>query len=321
MHLLVVNDDGPPSTQTSPYVYSLVRTLQRAGHNVSVVLPNTQRSWIGKAHIIGQTVKPSYFRPSLHHKDNGTTHSRPLPPLSPSEEEEWILVDGTPASCVQIGLYHYFQERGPIDLVISGPNYGRNTTSVFSLSSGTLGGALEAALCKHRSIAISYGFFSRNHDDEIINEASNLSLRLIEYLYKNWDNQVDLYSINIPLTKNVGEKKVLWTNILQNYWSHGSCFEEVEDTDEDDKLEQSTSKNENNSIQLDTPLIEKKIIKHQHKHFKWAPRFTDVNRSIEESPPGNDGWAVQNGYTSVTPLKANFMHAAAKTQGELVLNL
>jgi len=34
--------------------------------------------------------------------------------------EEWILIDGTPASCVQIGLYHYFQEKGPIDMVISG---------------------------------------------------------------------------------------------------------------------------------------------------------------------------------------------------------
>src|SRR6187402_2000245 len=102
----VVNDDGPPSNQSSPYVHSLVKTLQAAGHTVSVVLPHTQRSWIGKAHIIGQTVKPTYFRPGTLHKDDGTTHSRPLATGS-KEQEEWVLVDGTPASCVQIGLYHY----------------------------------------------------------------------------------------------------------------------------------------------------------------------------------------------------------------------
>ncbi len=49
MHILVVNDDGPPSPHSSPYVHSLVRALQAAGHVVSVCLPDTQRSWIGKA--------------------------------------------------------------------------------------------------------------------------------------------------------------------------------------------------------------------------------------------------------------------------------
>src|SRR5205085_2486730 len=100
---------------------------------------------------------------------HGTTHARPSPDPS---VEEWVLVDGTPASCVQIGLYHFFQSRGPVDLVVSGPNYGRNTTAVFALSSGTLGGALEAAVCKRRAVALSYAFFSRNHDGEIIAAAS-----------------------------------------------------------------------------------------------------------------------------------------------------
>ena len=34
-----------------------------------------------------------------------------------------------------------------------------------------------------------------------------------------------------------------------------------------------------------------------HKHFKWAPRFTDVYKSVEQAPPGNDGWAVKEGFT------------------------
>ncbi|TVY28173.1 putative tubulin--tyrosine ligase [Lachnellula hyalina] len=322
MHILIVNDDGPPSTQSSPYVHSLVQSLQESGHLVSVVLPHTQRSWIGKAHMIGQTVKPTYFRPGTLHQDDGTTHSRPLPAGS-KEQEEWVLVDGTPASCVQIGLYHYFHDRGPIDLVVSGPNYGRNSTAVFSLSSGTLGGALEAAVCKRRAIALSYAFFSKERpglpdsarDPEIIAAASKLSVRLIEHLYKGWGEDVDLYSINVPLVAGVDSRKVMWTNMLQNYWGEGSCFKEVEDDEGTaDEEEQMIREREEGS---GTP--EENVTRHTHKHFKWAPRFTDVYKSVEQAGPGNDGWAVKEHYTSVTPLKANFMHAAAQTEGELKL--
>ncbi|KAI9644689.1 hypothetical protein NHQ30_006715 [Ciborinia camelliae] len=312
MHILVVNDDGPPSNKSSPYVHSLVQTLQAAGHTVSVVLPHTQRSWIGKAHMVGQTVKPTYFRPGTVHEDNGTTHARP----SSDSTEEWVLVDGTPASCVQIGLYHYFQDRGPVDLVVSGPNYGRNSTAVFSLSSGTIGGAMEAAVCKRKAIALSYAFFTRNHDPEIIGGASRIGVKLIEYLYNNWGEGVDLYTVNVPLVEGVEDRKILWTNLLQNYWGEGSCFEEVDGKDENaDEEEEKIREKEGQQEEGE----EKKVVGHTHKHFKWAPRFTDVYKSVEEAGPGNDGWAVKEGYTSVTPLKANFMHATAATQGELKL--
>ena len=298
-----MNDDGPPSNQSSPYVHSLVKTLQAAGHTVSVVLPHTQRSWIGKAHIIGQTVKPTYFRPGTLHNDDGTTHSRPLPAGS-KELEEWVLVDGTPASCVQIGLYHYFQDRGPIDLVVSGPNYGRNSTAVFSLSSGTLGGALEAAVCKRKAIALSYAFFSRNHDPEIIAGASKLSVKLIEYLYANWGKEVDLYSVNVPLVEGVEGRKVMWTAMLQNYWGHGSCFQEVDGEEgdareEEEKIREGEGGGEQNGTNGE-------VGRYKHKHFKWSPRFTDVYKSVEEAGPGNDGWAVKEGFTRYVTLCMKF---------------
>lgn len=231
-----------------------------------------------------------------------------------------MLVDGTPASCVQIGLYHYFHDRGPVDLVVSGPNYGRNSTAVFSLSSGTLGGALEAAVCKRKAIALSYAFFSRNHDPEIIAGASKLSVRLVDYLWKNWGEGVDLYTVNVPLVENVGERKVLWTNMLQNYWGDGSCFQEVEDEEGDADEEEQKIREREGQGDINGSGDGEKVTRHKHKHFKWAPRFTDVYKSVEEAGPGNDGWAVKEGYTSVTPLKANFMHApAAKIEGELKL--
>jgi 5'/3'-nucleotidase SurE len=211
-------------------------------------------------------------------------------PAGSEGQEEWVLVDGTPASCVQIGLYHYFHDKAPIDLVVSGPNYGRNSTAVFSLSSGTLGGALEAAICKRRAIALSYAFFTRNHDPDIIAGASRLSLQIIEYLYKNWGNNVDLYSVNVPLVEGVEGRKVIWTNMLQNYWEDGSCFQEVTDEEGDaDEEEQKIREREG--------IPEQTVTRHTHKHFKWAPRFTDVYKSVEEAGPGNDGWVVKEGHT------------------------
>ncbi|KAI0836336.1 sure-like protein [Hypoxylon sp. FL0890] len=331
MHILVTNDDGPPSPTSSPYVHSLVRELQKRGHTVSVCLPHTQRSWIGKAHMIGQTVKPLYYRPSATFDPSpsaashaqGTTYTRPS---KNKKDEEWILVDGTPASCAQIGIHHFFREKGPIDLVVSGPNYGRNTTAVFALSSGTLGGALEAAVCRKKAIALSYAFFSRNHDPTIIDAASRHSVRVIEKLYSQWptDKSVDLYSVNVPLVEGVEERKTLWAEMLQNYWGeNGACFEEVEGSigDEDEEEERIREGEETKaSGDLDSmtngDAVDAGQTRYPHRHFKWAPRFTDVYKSVEESPPGNDGWAVKEGYTSVTPLKANFWHGASQLHGE-----
>lgn len=293
-----MNDDGPPSNQSSPYIHSLVHTLQAAGHTVSVVLPHRQRSWIGKAHLVGATVKPTYFRPGTLHKDDGTIHN--LPGDAGEDVDEWILVDSTPASCVQIGLYHYFQDRGPVDLVISGPNYGRNTTAVFSLSSGTIGGAMEAAVCGVKAIALSYAFSSRDHDPVVIAEASRHSVRLIEHLQKNWGQDVDLYSINVPLEPGVSSNKVLYTDVLANRWSSGSCFEAIdaESSGEGPDLQEQHLRQQG-ELKVNDEDGESRVSKskYQHKHFKWAPKFADVYKSVAESAPGNDGWAVKEGMT------------------------
>ncbi|KAL8871448.1 MAG: hypothetical protein Q9174_002721 [Haloplaca sp. 1 TL-2023] len=317
MHILVTNDDGPPSNQSSPYIHSFVKSLQSAGHTVSVVLPHQQRSWIGKAHFASQIVKPTYFRPGTLHKDDGTTHAKPLDSSSKENVEEWVLVNSTPATAAQLGLYHFFQDRGPVDLVVSGPNYGRNTTSLFSLSSGTIGGALEAAVCRKRAIALSYAFFSRDHDPNIIAGASRMSVKLIEHLMKNWDEGVDLYSVNVPLIEGVEGKKVMYTYALQNYWKSGSSFTVVDaEEDEDPEEKEAEIRRQEEKGEAEDPG--ESTTRHKHRHFKWTPKFTDVYHSVEESEPGNDGWAVKEGLVSVTPLKSNFMHVPG-LQGELKL--
>ncbi|KAI9687842.1 MAG: hypothetical protein M1822_001922 [Bathelium mastoideum] len=313
MHILVTNDDGPPSQKSSPYVHSFITELQSAGHTVSVILPDTQRSWIGKAHIVGQAIRPTYFRPGTLYQDDGTTHSRPYSTLSKSQRsqsngavgtssavEEWILISSTPATCVQLGLHHFFESRGPVDLVVSGPNYGRNTTAVFALSSGTLGGALEAAACGRRAIALSYAFFDRANRPETIRGASRFSVALIEKLAGEeayWE-RAQLYSVNVPLVDGVAERKVLWTEMLQNQWKSGSCFQEVEvPEEEDDGAVEQEEQLRRQEVGEEGGEGNEKHVRHIHKHFRWAPQFKDVHESVEKSAPGNDGWAIRQGYT------------------------
>jgi 5'/3'-nucleotidase SurE len=249
--------------------------------------------------MIGKTLTPRYYRPSTEahgEKSQGTTHERPSPS---GDVEEWILIDGTPASCVQIGLHHFFQDKGPIDLVVSGPNYGRNTTAVFALSSGTLGGALEAAVCRKKSIAVSFAFFSRNHDRDIIEAACRRSVKVIETLYKQWptDSSVDLYSVNVPLVEEVETEKTIWTDMLQNYWNEGSCFQEI-DGDAGTGSQEEAEIREGPGGEADGAATSGSGNRgHTHKHFKWAPRFTDVYKSVDDAPPGNDGWAVREKMT------------------------
>lgn len=126
------------------------------------------------------------------------------------EEEDWVLVDGTPATATQLGLFHLFPRGSgsgggggggpagaaqghdsatsasppPFDLVISGPNYGRNTTALFSLSSGTVGGAMEAATFGVRAVALSFAFWTSVYDASLVERACRHSVELVEGLVR-----------------------------------------------------------------------------------------------------------------------------------------
>ena len=165
---------------------------------------------------------------------------------------------------------------------------------------------MEAATNRKKALALSYAFYSRNHEPNLIAGASRLSVRLVEHLYNNWGENVDLYSINVPLVEGVEHHKVMYTNTLQNYWSSGSSFQEVEPTDGElnpDEMESEIRMKEENSSKRNALNAS---TRHTHKHFKWAPTFTDVAKSVEESPPGNDGWAISEGFTRLAPSSPKF---------------
>lgn len=342
-----------------------VRALQGRGHLVSVVVPDAQRSWIGKAHLVGEKVVPTYYYPPKRDlrdeqrggvaglgNEGGAVAEKPLRSRKrrrvidgggkeadddvDSEDEEWILVSSTPASCVQLALTYYFPatprpgasstsaepsppRRPPVDLVISGPNYGRNTTAVFALSSGTLGAALEAAVCGYPSVALSFAFFDRNHDPVIVRAACAHAVRVVEGLWARWEERgVPLYSVNVPLVEGVGSREVHWTRVLANKWNVGlgGCFTAVEAPEGEGEEGESEADEAELRIRDQEAVgesggdgkVQQRRQGYKHVHFEWAPRFSDVYDSVERAGPGSDGWVVKEGMTSVTPLSANFAH-------------
>ena len=154
----------------------------------------------------------------------------------------------------------------------------------------------EGVQCSKKSIALSYAFISRNHDPVQIKSASQLSVRLIKHLYANWGSGVELYTINVPVAVDHSNAKILYTNILPNFWTVGSSFEEIEAPVDIDETPQERERELRESELLEEPPngVASKGLKLMH--FRWAPKFTDIYRSVSESEPGNDGWAVKEGY-------------------------
>lgn len=258
---------------------------------------------------------PPATAPETHSETSSATRDDAVLP--------WILVDSTPAGAAQIGLNDFFADRGPIDLVVSGPNYGRNTSAVFALSSGTLGAALEAAVCGYRAIALSFAFTDRLNRPEIVAQSCRQSVRVVEWLFANatWDD-AQLYSVNVPVRDGVEKTRVLWTRMLQNQWSRNACFREMSREDAtktrdpnveevkvraqeaDSKTQVGSGGEESSSSARSSSAPDK----YGNRYFKWQPRFDDVYKWVEKAGPGSDGWVVKEGETSITAIKANFMH-------------
>ncbi|PNS18952.1 hypothetical protein CAC42_6047 [Sphaceloma murrayae] len=334
MHILVTNDDGPPSAESSPYILPFVRHLESAGHLVSVVIPHTQRSWIAKAHIVGADVRATPYQPPSF------TPLSPLPdppqPRSGSPSRPWYTLTSTPASCTQVGLHHLFPASAtspPIDLVVSGPNYGRNTTACFALSSGTLGAALEAAVTGYKAIALSFAFTGRENRPVDVEAACRHSVRVVEHLFAKgqWDAPCAVlqagaseraeargnkggvvFSVNVPVNEDVEGQGTVWTQMLQNGWG-SSCFTERKEMEGPEEAEREIRRGE-----FEGGECEEKGDDGGERHFKWSPKFTDVYESVKRAGEGSDGWAVSVGQTSVTMLRANFMHIDG-VKGELKL--
>ncbi|MBZ0122536.1 MAG: stationary phase survival protein SurE, partial [Roseovarius sp.] len=118
MRILITNDDGisAPGLQV---LEEIAIALAGSGGEVWTVAPAFEQSGVG--HAI------SYTRPMM---------------ISQMDERRWAA-QGSPADCVLAAVHDILPARP--DLVLSGVNRGNNAAE-NALYSGTLGGAMEAAL-------------------------------------------------------------------------------------------------------------------------------------------------------------------------------
>ena len=128
-YLLLTNDDGIDSPALVPFYRALAEIAQ-----VRVVVPDRERSWIGKAITRFDEI-----------------HVR----MVKKEGVEIAVADGFPADCVQLGIHSLFGEK-PM-MVISGINVGLNNGLGFFLSSGTVGAAAEGWIAGIPAVAFSTG--------------------------------------------------------------------------------------------------------------------------------------------------------------------
>jgi hypothetical protein len=121
---------------------------------------------------------------------------------------------------------------------------GRNSSTAFALSSGTLGAALAAALSTPHAessssparpipaIAVSYGVVKRPCPPRAVELAHDVSVDVCERLWRDWGYEdaektrpVQVYSVNVPLVEEdleAGKRKVVWTTMWRS--TYGQLF-------------------------------------------------------------------------------------------------
>jgi 5'-nucleotidase len=164
LRILVTNDDGIHSEG----IRALADALRPMGE-VTVVAPLTEASAIGHALTLRRPLRIEPFGNGLY------------------------AVDGTPTDCVNLGIRVILEGRAP-DLVASGINKGYNVGDDVTYS-GTVAGALEAALLGIPAVAVSLGEWTPGTD---FGFAARASAAAVEALLAQPLPPRTFLNINVP---------------------------------------------------------------------------------------------------------------------------
>ncbi|KIC44828.1 stationary phase survival protein SurE [Ruegeria sp. ANG-S4] len=176
MRILLTNDDGINAPGLI-VLEAIARGLAGPSGEIWIVAPAFEQS--GVAHCI------SYTHPFMVAK----------------LAERRYAAEGSPADCVIVGLHDVMKDCPP-DLVLSGVNRGNNSAE-NTLYSGTIGGAMEAALQGIPAIALSQYYGPRNRDLDDPFEAAalhgaDLVRRILEATPTEQNDYRLFYNVNFP---------------------------------------------------------------------------------------------------------------------------
>ena len=183
--ILITNDDGYKSAGFIPLIKELSKT-----YSLTAVVPDRGRSWVGKA----ITTKKQLRLKKMTY-----------------DGVDLFLLNGTPADCVQIGLYDVVETRPK--MVISGINIGLNIGQARTLSSGTISATIEGAIDGVRGVASSLSIPIKIRQEKIdfyspaayhyFLNATKITTKVISIIMDKTFSGVDLFSLNIPFDATV----------------------------------------------------------------------------------------------------------------------
>jgi 5'-nucleotidase len=199
MRILLTNDDGinAPGLKV---LEAIAADLAGEHGEVFIVAPAFEQS--GVAHCI------SYTHPTMLAELGARRYA----------------AEGSPADCILAGLYEVMKDGRP-DLVLSGVNRGNNAAENV-LYSGTVGGAMEAALQGIPAIALSQFFGPRNAGlDNPFEVAEAIGAATVRRILDDglWDTRGYrlFYNVNFP---PVPAEEVGQLRVTSMGWREGTNF-------------------------------------------------------------------------------------------------
>ncbi|MBW4442594.1 MAG: 5'/3'-nucleotidase SurE [Plectolyngbya sp. WJT66-NPBG17] len=219
MKLLISNDDGVYALG----IRTLANTLAEAGHQVTVVCPDRERSATGHGLTLHDPIRvvqmDHLFHPSI---------------------KAWAC-SGTPSDCVKLAIWALLEEKP--DFVLSGINHGSNLGTDV-LYSGTVSAAMEGVIEGIPSIAFSLTSF----ESKEFQPAADFACTLVQQLEKDPLPELTLLNVNVPaiepseirgaIVTRQGVRR--YTDVFEKrvdprgkiyYWLSGELLEDIEDPD------------------------------------------------------------------------------------------
>lgn len=166
MKILISNDDGI----FAPGIKALVSAFAKAGHEVYVAAPDSQRSAASHSMTLFRplTAKEMAFEGAV---------------------KAWAI-DGTPVDCVKLAVETLCPE---VEAVLSGINHGYNAGSDV-LYSGTVGAATEGALRGKPAMAVSLG----HEREDTYDKAAALAVKVFSKLREQPLPAYSVLNLNYP---------------------------------------------------------------------------------------------------------------------------
>jgi len=219
MRLLISNDDGVYALG----IRTLANTLAEAGHEVTVVCPDRERSATGHGLTLHDPIRVVQMDHVFH-----------------SSVKAWAC-SGTPSDCVKLAIWALLDQKP--DFVLSGINHGSNLGTDV-LYSGTVSAAMEGVIEGIPSIAFSLTSF----ESKEFQPAADFACTLVQQLEKDSLSELMLLNVNVPAIERDQIRGAIvtrqgvrrYTDVFEKrvdprgkiyYWLSGELLEDVEDPD------------------------------------------------------------------------------------------